>query len=155
VAESSTISCPEIGGERDLAVAQIRRGLGNARLEQQGRAQERKHKRRMTQHRSDHVARRQPLHGSDPHQRDLVKSELDAFLAASDADLAPLLQEALQSAVSAYEELKARAGRLDFLELLVKARTPILDVPAQSLRARARLNGNLELSRRINIVRHS
>jgi hypothetical protein len=65
-----------------------------------------------------------------------VKSELDAFLAASDADLAPLLQEALQSAVSAYEELKARAGRLDFLELLVKARTPILDVPAQSLRAR-------------------
>jgi ATP-dependent helicase/nuclease subunit A len=55
-------------------------------------------------------------------RRDSVKNELDSFLAASDADLAPLLQEELQSAVSAYEELKARAGRLDFLDLLVKAR---------------------------------
>jgi hypothetical protein len=41
-------------GERDLAVAQIRRGLGNGGLEQQGRAQERKHQRRATQHRPDH-----------------------------------------------------------------------------------------------------
>ena len=36
-------------------------------------------------------------------RRDEVKADLDAFVAASDADLAPLLHEALQSAVSAYE----------------------------------------------------
>src|SRR5262249_24809874 len=55
-------------------------------------------------------------------QRDKVKDELGKFIAASDADLAPLLQEALQSPINAYEELKARAGRLDFLDLLIKAR---------------------------------
>ena len=55
-------------------------------------------------------------------QRDKVKDELGKFIAASDADLAPLLQEALQSPINAYEELKARSGRLDFLDLLIKAR---------------------------------
>jgi len=55
-------------------------------------------------------------------QRDKVKDELGKFIAASDADLAPLLQEALQSLINAYEELKARAGRLDFLDLLIKTR---------------------------------
>src|SRR5262249_39497293 len=49
--------------------------------------------------------------------RDAAKAELDAMLAACDADLAPLLQEALRPAVAIYEELKARAGRLDFLDL--------------------------------------
>jgi ATP-dependent helicase/nuclease subunit A len=60
-------------------------------------------------------------------QRDKVKDELGRFIAASDADLAPLLQEALQSPISAYEALKARAGRLDFLDLLIKARDLIRD----------------------------
>src|SRR5260370_32299095 len=46
-------------------------------------------------------------------RRDALKRDLDAFVAASDADLAPLLHEALQSAVGAYELLKSRAGRLD------------------------------------------
>ena len=55
-------------------------------------------------------------------QRDKVKDELRKFIAASDADLAPLLQEALQPPINAYEELKARTGRLDFLDLLIKAR---------------------------------
>ena len=45
----------------------------------------------------------------------------------SNADLAPLLQEALQPALAAYEELKARGGRLDFLDLLIKARDLIRD----------------------------
>ena len=38
-----------------------------------------------------------------------------------------LLQEALQPALAAYEELKARGGRLDFLDLLIKARNLIRD----------------------------
>src|SRR5262249_15575897 len=54
-------------------------------------------------------------------RRDAVKADLDAFLRKSNADLAPLLQEALQPALAAYEELKTRAGRLDFLDLLIKA----------------------------------
>jgi ATP-dependent exoDNAse (exonuclease V) beta subunit len=55
-------------------------------------------------------------------RRDSAKAKLDAFLSKSNADLAPLLQEALQPALTAYEELKARGGRLDFLDLLIKAR---------------------------------
>jgi len=60
-------------------------------------------------------------------RRNAVKEELDAFIAASDADLAPLLHEALQSAVGAYEALKSRTGRLDFLDLLIKTRDLIRD----------------------------
>jgi ATP-dependent helicase/nuclease subunit A len=60
--------------------------------------------------------------------RDAVKVELDQLIAACDANLAPLLQEELQSAVSMYEKLKARAGRLDFLDLLVKTRDLIRNV---------------------------
>ncbi len=60
-------------------------------------------------------------------QRDKVKADLDSFIAASDADLAPLLQQALQSPIDAYAELKARAGRLDFLDLLIKTRDLIRD----------------------------
>ena len=37
------------------------------------------------------------------------------------------MQEALQPALAAYEELKARGGRLDFLDLLIKARDLIRD----------------------------
>jgi ATP-dependent helicase/nuclease subunit A len=60
-------------------------------------------------------------------RRDKVKTDLDAFIAASDADLAPLLHEALQSAVSAYEMLKSLTGCLDFLDLLIKTRNLIRD----------------------------
>lgn len=56
-----------------------------------------------------------------------MKADLDAFLNKSNADLAPLLQEALQPALGAYEELKTRGGRLDFLDLLIKARNLIRD----------------------------
>ena len=55
-------------------------------------------------------------------RRDQAKADLDAFIAASDADLAPLLHEELQAAVGAYQDLKREAGRLDFLDLLIKAR---------------------------------
>jgi ATP-dependent exoDNAse (exonuclease V) beta subunit len=54
--------------------------------------------------------------------RDQAKANLDAFIAASDADLAPLLHEALQAPIVDYEVLKSKAGRLDFLDLLIKTR---------------------------------
>ena len=63
-------------------------------------------------------------------RRDRVKADLDAFVAASDADLAPLLHRALQPPLADYERLKARAGRLDFLDLLIKTRDLIRDNPA-------------------------
>jgi ATP-dependent exoDNAse (exonuclease V) beta subunit len=53
--------------------------------------------------------------------RDRAKVNLDSFIAASDADLAPLLHEALQTPIEAYQSLKTMAGRLDFLDLLIKA----------------------------------
>jgi ATP-dependent exoDNAse (exonuclease V) beta subunit len=68
-------------------------------------------------------------------QRDRVKSELDAFIAACDADLAPLLKEALQPPIRTYEDLKVRAGRLDFLDLLLKTR----DLIRNNARIRAEL----------------
>src|SRR5207248_733170 len=55
-------------------------------------------------------------------RRDRAKANLNEFVAASDADLAPLLHSALQAPIAEYEQLKARAGRLDFLDLLIKSR---------------------------------
>jgi ATP-dependent helicase/nuclease subunit A len=60
-------------------------------------------------------------------RRDRAKADLDAFVAASDADLAPLLHAALRVPLADYEGLKARAGRLDFLDLLIRARDLIRD----------------------------
>ncbi len=59
--------------------------------------------------------------------RDEAKTELDAFVASCDADLAPLLHESLQEAIALYEVFKARSGKLDFLDLLIKARDLIRD----------------------------
>jgi ATP-dependent exoDNAse (exonuclease V) beta subunit len=60
-------------------------------------------------------------------RRDRAKANLDAFVAASDADLAPLLHHELQAAVAEYQRLKAEAGTLDFLDLLIKARDLVRD----------------------------
>jgi ATP-dependent exoDNAse (exonuclease V) beta subunit len=60
-------------------------------------------------------------------QRDSVKSDLDAFLRQSNADLAPLLQQALQPALTAYQDLKTRSGCVDFLDLLIKTRDLVRD----------------------------
>ena len=60
-------------------------------------------------------------------RRDQAKANLDAFIQASDADLAPLLHNALQTPIAAYDILKTRAGRLDFLDLLIKARDLVRD----------------------------
>ena len=51
-----------------------------------------------------------------------LRSHLDQFRMAADADLAAALQQELRTAIERYEELKQRAGALDFLDLLLKAR---------------------------------
>jgi ATP-dependent helicase/nuclease subunit A len=53
---------------------------------------------------------------------DGLRAHLDQFRMEADADLAALLQQELAGAVAGYEELKARTGALDFLDLLLKAR---------------------------------
>src|SRR5262249_34324730 len=60
-------------------------------------------------------------------RRDQVKAELDAFMATSDADLAPLLHQELQEPIADYQRLKTRTGKLDFLDLLIRARDLIRD----------------------------
>ncbi|WP_437647392.1 UvrD-helicase domain-containing protein [Sorangium sp. So ce362] len=55
-------------------------------------------------------------------QRDRVKAELDAVLTAASADLAACLSRELRPPIDAYDALKARAGKLDFLDLLLCAR---------------------------------
>jgi ATP-dependent exoDNAse (exonuclease V) beta subunit len=53
---------------------------------------------------------------------DAMRAGLDQFRMDADADLAAALQQELSGAVRKYQELKARAGALDFLDLLLKAR---------------------------------
>ena len=53
---------------------------------------------------------------------DAFHAHLDTFRMDADADLAAALQQELRSAITRYEELKTRAGALDFLDLLLKAR---------------------------------
>ena len=51
-----------------------------------------------------------------------VMNELDEFQCAADADLAALLRAELAGALTQYEHLKRRAGALDFVDLLLRAR---------------------------------
>jgi len=53
---------------------------------------------------------------------DAFRTHLDGFRLDADADLAAVLQQELIGAVRKYEQLKARSGSLDFLDLLLKAR---------------------------------
>ena len=54
--------------------------------------------------------------------RDRVKAALDDFVTRASADLAFCLQGELGPPIQAYEALKTRAGKLDFLDLLLRAR---------------------------------
>ena len=58
-----------------------------------------------------------------------LRTRLDAFRLAADADLAACLQRELRGAIEAYEEAKARNGALDFLDLLLVARNLVRDNP--------------------------
>ncbi len=60
-------------------------------------------------------------------QRQATKDALDALLERCDADLAACLREDLRPLVSAYEALKRRAGKLDFLDLLLVTRNLVRD----------------------------
>jgi ATP-dependent exoDNAse (exonuclease V) beta subunit len=53
---------------------------------------------------------------------DSLRTRLDGFRLDADADLAAGLQHDLQGGIARYEDLKSRAGALDFLDLLLKAR---------------------------------
>ncbi|ANM31626.1 hypothetical protein ABI59_21805 [Acidobacteria bacterium Mor1] len=53
--------------------------------------------------------------------------ELDRFVEASDADLVALLQPELAEVVERYQALKARRGKLDFVDLLLRTRDLVRD----------------------------
>lgn len=55
------------------------------------------------------------------------------FARCANSDLAALLQIELREAIDIYEELKSRSGRLDFVDLLLRARNMLRDF--QSVRA--------------------
>lgn len=55
-------------------------------------------------------------------KRAAVKGDLERMLVSADADLAALLFRELWGVVDAYGELKTRAGKLDFLDLLLLTR---------------------------------
>ncbi len=59
--------------------------------------------------------------------RDMIVDALVAFRDRADADLAALVHEALQRAISGYEARKQRAGAVDFLDLLIRARDLVRD----------------------------
>jgi ATP-dependent helicase/nuclease subunit A len=54
---------------------------------------------------------------------------LDRFQVAADADLAALLHGELRAVVDGYERLKGRAGALDFVDLLLRARDLLVKHP--------------------------
>ncbi len=60
-------------------------------------------------------------------RRDAAKAALDRLLEESGADLAACLREDLRPVVAAYEARKQRDGRLDFLDLLIRARNLVRD----------------------------
>jgi ATP-dependent exoDNAse (exonuclease V) beta subunit len=60
-------------------------------------------------------------------RRDKLKERVTAFVAAAGAELAPRLREELVEVVDDFERLKERAGYLDFLDLLLRARNLIRD----------------------------
>ena len=60
---------------------------------------------------------------TDVHEaHEALMRSLEMFVAGADADLAGLLQQELLETVDRYAALKQRGGRLDFVDLLVRAR---------------------------------
>jgi ATP-dependent helicase/nuclease subunit A len=59
--------------------------------------------------------------------RDELQAELTRFESDANADLAALLREELRACAEMYEQAKAKAGALDFLDLLLKARNLVRD----------------------------
>src|SRR5690606_2051963 len=61
--------------------------------------------------------------------KDDLRARLDRFRMTADADLAALVQAELRGALGRYEQMKAAAGALDFLDLLLRARNLVRDNP--------------------------
>ena len=62
-------------------------------------------------------------------RRNSLKESLQSFVDEAGADLAPRLREELKSVIDEYERLKERAGCVDFLDLLLRARDLVRDKP--------------------------
>ncbi len=60
-------------------------------------------------------------------RRRAIVEELETFRAHADADLAALLRRELEEVIAGYEERKRKTGRLDFLDLLLRARDLVRD----------------------------
>lgn len=60
-------------------------------------------------------------------RRNALKESLQSFIDEAGADIAPRLRDELWSVIEEYERLKERAGCLDFLDLLLKARELVRD----------------------------
>ena len=60
-------------------------------------------------------------------QHAVLVAAVKLFAEHADADLAALLHSELRNSISDYEELKVRTGRLDFLDLLLRARDLVRD----------------------------
>jgi ATP-dependent helicase/nuclease subunit A len=60
-------------------------------------------------------------------RRNALKESLQSFVDEAGADLAPRLRDELWSVIEEYERLKERAGCLDFLDLLLRARDLVRD----------------------------
>lgn len=63
-------------------------------------------------------------------RREALRERLERFRMNAGANLAPMLREEIWPVVVEYEELKRRAGALDFLDLLLLARNLVRDNPA-------------------------
>ena len=63
-------------------------------------------------------------------RRNALKESLQSFIDEAGADLAPRLRDELWSVIEEYERLKERAGCLDFLDLLLKARELVCENPS-------------------------
>jgi ATP-dependent exoDNAse (exonuclease V) beta subunit len=69
--------------------------------------------------------------------RDALLARLERFRRRAEADLAALLKCEMRGLVESYEQLKIRSGRLDFTDLLIRAR----DLVKENAEARAWLQG--------------
>jgi ATP-dependent helicase/nuclease subunit A len=72
----------------------------------------------------DGVARAQVIQAMEE-----LRGRLDRFRMEADADLAALLQQELRGAIERYQQMKAKSGALDFLDLLLHARNLVRDNP--------------------------
>ncbi len=70
---------------------------------------------------------RDPERAARRARRAAARQQLDDFVRRAGADLAPLLRDDLWPLALDYERLKARAGCLDFIDLLLRARDLVRD----------------------------